>query len=397
VTTGRGKTTLAPESANNHHFDVICCSLEPWDEVWRRNQLLATELLTLRPTMRLLFAELPLDMALSLVRRRFPRRAGLRAIGPTGRLWAMTPRKWLPRRVWPTTDRALGDQVRAASRRLGLERPLLWINDNSYADLAVRTGWPTVYDVTDDWLLAYRGATTQRLARQRRNDQLLVETADEVTVCSPALAKTRGQSRGVHLISNGVDTDHLRRPQHRPPDLPLGTVVLYLGSLNDGRLDVDLCVRVAEGLRGRATAVFVGPNSLSARSAERLEQAGAVLLGSRPYSSMPAYLQHADVLMVPHRINPFTESLDPIKAREFLTVGRPTISTPVAGFRELAPAVLIANAEIFVNELSAILDRGPIPPGPGPLTTRPPTWTEQAAKFLTVLDAAAGSRSQRSA
>ena len=39
------------------------------------------------------------------------------------------------------------------ARELGFERPVLWINDSTYAPLAGATGWPTVYDVTDDWLL----------------------------------------------------------------------------------------------------------------------------------------------------------------------------------------------------------------------------------------------------
>ena len=44
------------------------------------------------------------------------------------------------------------------------------------------------------------------------------------------------------------------------------------------------------------------------------------LLGARPYEDVPAYLQHADVVIVPHRVSPFTESLDPIKAYECLAI-----------------------------------------------------------------------------
>ena len=45
-------------------------------------------------------------------------------------------------------------QLRFAVRRIGFERPVLWINDVTYAPLIERTGWPSLYDVTDDWLLA---------------------------------------------------------------------------------------------------------------------------------------------------------------------------------------------------------------------------------------------------
>jgi teichuronic acid biosynthesis glycosyltransferase TuaH len=367
-------------------FDVVCCSLEPWDDVWRRNQFLATELLQLRPSLRLLFVGIPVDMAWSIAHRRRPPSAGLRALGTTGRLWTFAPRKWLPRRLRPGADHALGLQVVAAARRLDLRTPVLWINDNSYADLLTTTGWPAVYDVTDDWLLASHAE--RELVRQRHNDRRMLMGSAEVVVCSPDLATSRGRDRSVHLIPNGVDLDHLRRPQPRPADLVAGPVVLYQGTLNDGRLDIELCAEIATRLAGRATLVFVGPDSLSAASAERLTGAGARLIGARPYRQLPGYLQHADVLVVPHEINPFTESLDPIKAREFVAVGRPTVSTSVAGFRDLGSPVRIAAREEFVDVVLDILDH-PMPPGPGPLGEPPTTWTERAPAFLAVLDAAA--------
>ena len=373
---------------------MICLSLEPWNEVWRRNQLMVTELLRLRPELRVLFAETPIDVLWSVRQGQRPASAALRPIGDTGRLWAMAPRKWLPRRIRPGTDGSLARQVLAAGRTLGFERPLLWINDCTYAPLVRTTGWPSVYDVTDDWLLA--NGDSRWLERQRTNDALALEEADEVVVCSPALAESRGRTRPVHVITNGVDVDHLRGPTDRPADLPTGRIVLYQGTLSDGRLDIGLCVSLARDLAGRATLVFLGPNSLSKAAEQELLAAGAVILGSRPYAQMPAYLQHADVLVVPHQVIPFTESLDPIKAREFQAVGRPVVATPVAGFRDLGRPVEIADPDGFVATVEAVLDRPPLPPGPGELTEEPTTWAVQAAAFLAVLDAAMSARDPRS-
>jgi teichuronic acid biosynthesis glycosyltransferase TuaH len=378
---------LPPPARWRPTADIVCCSLEPWDDVWRRNQFLATELLALRPSIRVLFVGIPADMTWSLLHGHRPRPpAGLHPVGASGRLWTLTPRKWLPRRLRPDSDAALGRQVRAAARRLHFDHPVLWINDNSYSQLPAATGWPSVYDVTDDWLLAAR--TGRARDRERRNDTRMLALASEVVVCSPALAATRGKDRPVHLIPNGVDVDQLRRPQARPPDLPTGAVVLYQGTLNDGRLDIDLCVDIGRGIAGRAALVFVGPNSLSPASEDRIRRAGGIFLGARPSRTIPAYMQHADALIVPHEVNPFTESLDPIKAREAMAIGRPTISTPVAGFRDLGPPVRIAPREQFVTELLAVLSE-PLAPGPGPLRQPPVTWTQRAVAFLAVLDAAA--------
>ncbi len=365
-------------------LDVVCLSLEPWDDVWRRNQHVASHLLRLRPNLRILFVGPPIDVIWSLRKGSWPSSSALRPIGPTGRLWTMAPRKWLPRRLWPRVDRSLFDQVLKAISWLKLQRPVLWINDSTYAPLVTRTGWPSLYDVTDDWLLA-RG-TSRESERQDRNDSLLLRHGSEIVVCSPALAESRGRDRPVHVITNGVDIERLRSPTERPADLPSGPVVLYQGTLVDGRLDVDLCAELCQRLTGTAHAVFVGPNSLSRTAHQRLEAAGAVILDSRPYTEMPAYLQHADVLVVPHAVTPFTESLDPIKAREYLAVGRPVVSTPVAGFRELDPPFTVVGREGFVDAVSALL-RGPVrSPGPGPLEREIATWADQSAKFMAVID-----------
>jgi len=60
-----------------------------------------------------------------------------------------------------------------------------------------------------------------------------------------------------------------------------------------------------------------------------------VLIGPRASEEVPAYLQHADVLVVPHVVTPFTDSLDPIKLYEYQAARRPVLATAVAGFRDV--------------------------------------------------------------
>ena len=215
-------------------------------------------------------------------------------------------------------------------------RPMLWINDVTYAPLIARTGWPSLYDVTDDWLLA--PFEPRQLQRLRRLDALALAQADEVVVCSPALAESRGTTRPVSLVPNGVDVEHFRRPRPRPPDLPAAPTAVYVGSLHEARLDVELVADLADALP-QLNVVLVGPDSLDRESHDLLARRPSMhLLGARPYADVPAYLQHADVVIVPHRVSPFTESLDPIKAYECLAITTPTVATPVAGFREHAEA-----------------------------------------------------------
>ncbi len=366
-------------------LDIVCCSLENWDDIWRRNQFLAAEMLGSNPAARILFVEPPVDMAWAVLRRQRVNRSRLRPAGDTGRLWLFTPRKWAPRRVWPYVDLGLGRQVTRAAKRVGFTAPLLWLNDNTYAPLALRPGWPTLYDITDDWLHAGQGA--RELERQVRNDNLALQTAREVVVCSPNLVDTRGTSRPVHLIPNGVDVAFLRAPQPRPADLPASPIVLYTGTLSETRLDVDLCCDLARRLQDDAvgTFVLVGPNSLTTQNTDQLTAAGALVLGARPYKDLPGYLQVADIIVVPHVVSPFTESLDPIKAREIVAVGRPAVSTPVAGFRDLGPPVTVATADQFVGVVLELLAKESLPAGPGPLRQSPTSWSDRAREFSVIL------------
>ena len=359
---------------------LVVCSLEAWDEVWRRNQFLVDGLLRRNPSLRVLFVEPPFDLVHGLRGGRLPPRPRIRAVPGTARLWRLRPVKPLPRRAGPLSDHALWWQVRGAAARLRLRDPVLWVNDTAYGPLIARTGWRSVYDVTDDWLLV--PVPPREHARRRRLEVVTLRDADEVVVCSASLAESRGAVRLTTLIPNGVDVGHFSRPRARPADLPASPVAVYVGTLHDERIDVDLVVELATSLPGLSLAL-VGPDVLAAGSRRRLAACGNVaLLGPRPYELVPGYLQHADVVVVPHRVTPFTESLDPIKAYECLAVGRPTVATEVAGFRTLGPPVASVAREAFTARVEQALRDG-VPGGVAPLEEM--SWEERCRQFEAVL------------
>ncbi|MDF8266481.1 glycosyltransferase [Luteipulveratus flavus] len=367
--------------------DLVVCSLEAWDDVWRRNQHLVDGLLRRDPTLRVLFVEPSADPAYEVVSRRRPRAgAGLRAQGVVERLALFQPTKWLPRAAGAFVDQRLVAGARRAARRAGFTDPLLWVNDPGWAPLAVETGWRSLYDITDDWLLAHRDPRTQ--ARLAECEGLLMEHCAEVVVCSPALERTKGAVRPVTLIPNAVDAETYRRAARRPADVDGVPYALYVGTLHEDRLDVDLVLQTAQALRSassRARLVLVGPNALSAANTHRLQADPVVrLLGARPRDQVPAYLQHAHALLVPHVVDDFTDSLDPIKLYEYRAVGRPLVATPVAGFRELAgrQGVTVASGPEFASAVAGLT--GAASRRSWPVTV--PTWEDRVAAMATVLE-----------
>lgn len=331
--------------------DLVVLSLECWDGVWRRNQHLVAGLLHADPALRVLFVEPSSDPLFDTVSRRRPRwGSGLRVIAlqgvEPGRLWAYQPTKLLPRRLDPRTDMRTADRLRHLTSQLDFTDPLLWINDPGGAAVLERTSWPALYDITDDWLQADR--TPAEHDRLVRDEAMLMERCAEVVVCSKGLQATKSDLREVTLIPNAVDVADYRVPRPRPADLPAGPVAVYVGTVHRDRIDLDLCIATARALGDRGWLVLVGPAPLDPSDHERLAAAGVVMLGAKDRSEVPGYLQHADVLVVPHVVTPFTESLDPIKLYEYRAVGRPVVSTPVAGFRDSRdPHVTIAHAAAF--------------------------------------------------
>lgn len=365
---------------------LVICSLEGWDEVWRRNQYLVDALLLDDPQLEVLFVEPPADPLFAVTQRRMPKPGrGLRTVdGYQGRLRVLEPTKWLPRRLGDRADASLVRQLLRAVRGLDWTNPRLWINDPSWSQLVQRTAWPALYDMTDDWVEANRGEREHdRLVRA--DDELLVRCT-EVVVCSTGLQLTKGARRPVTLIRNAVQVARYREPHARPPDFPDVPVALYAGTLHEDRLDVDLVLAAATSIHAvGGRLVLVGPDALSESNRARLSTSAAIdLLGSRPKDLVPAYLQHAHVLVVPHVIDDFTDSLDPIKLYEYLAVGRPIVSTAVAGFREAAgmPGVTIAAGAGFVAAVAHEISRW----RPESVRADVPDWADRGHAMRTVID-----------
>lgn len=338
--------------------DLIVMSLERWDDVWRRNQYLISGLLEADSWLHVLFVEPPDDPLHALRSGNLPE-FGHPPRWESERLWTYAPVKALPRRVDRRADERLAHSVLRAARGLAMQDPILWINDPGAVAVARLTDWPALYDITDDWLAADRPVAER--ARLASAEEWLLRNARAVVACSPELVRRKKEQRpDITLVPNAVDVDRYTTPLSRPVDLPDGPVVLYLGTLHRDRLDVDLCARTAQTLSSRARLVLVGPDRLAEQDSDALRAAGALLLGGRPHDAVPAYLQHADVLMVPHVVSAFTDSLDPLKLYEYQAVGKPVVSTAVAGFRDAADSrIRIADGDAFGAAILEVLRAAP--------------------------------------
>jgi glycosyltransferase involved in cell wall biosynthesis len=349
-------------SDETHRRDIVFVSLENWDDIWRRNQFVCDELARRDPHRRILFVGLPRNVSHALRHGHFREAAsgGKPVSASRPNIIIASPTKLLPNTI--TAGRWLNEagfrrHVLQMMDRFDFYEPLLWINDHSAVHMVGRMGEAAVvYDITDDWTtLTQSSRLTQLIARQ---DQELCRRADAVIVCSERLREMKtGMARQLHLIPNGVNAAHYSTVQRLPEQASRWKhpVVGYVGTIHPDRIDVSLVEGVAREMP-EASIVLVGPNHLRAAEMDRLGSlANVFFTGPVPYSDVPAHMNVFDICMTPHRMTPFTESLNPIKLWEYLAVGKPIVSTNVAGFRDYPQWVSIAST---AGEFTEAIRRG---------------------------------------
>ncbi|HEU4698106.1 MAG TPA: glycosyltransferase [Gemmatimonadales bacterium] len=205
------------------------------------------------------------------------------------------------------------------------------------------------------------GKSTPAMQRLERE---VAQRVDAVAYTAESLrphVEALGARRAFHL-PNGVNFAHFATPRPEPPaeyaSLP-GPIAIYVGAL-DVWFDYDLLAHAAERLP-EISFVVIGPDALArTRLAPR---PNLHLLGRRPYEQLPAYLQHADVGLIPFDVagHPsLVHSINPLKLYEYLASGIPTVSVAWRELHALAsPATLTETPDEFVAAIRAAVAAPP--------------------------------------
>jgi glycosyltransferase involved in cell wall biosynthesis len=166
--------------------------------------------------------------------------------------------------------------------------------------------------------------------------------------------------KGLYL-PNGVDFEHFSNSQPRPCEYSEigGPIVLHVGSILDERFDFAAIDLATEALP-EAQFVFVGPSELAKRRLAR--RRNLHLLGSRPYEQIPAYMQHADVGLIPFdpdKNSILVNAINPLKLYQYLASGLPVVARSWKELRDIAAPIRLADSrEDFVEGIRAVLAAG---------------------------------------
>ena len=188
----------------------------------------------------------------------------------------------------------------------------------------------TIFDTIDNWIEHPSFKKHQNILK--KNYKIITEKSDLIFTVSEGLKdffKERGRTKNVYWIPNGVDINHFT-PRS---DLGVGImddvlrpIIGYLGTIQH-RFDVELLEYLAEN-NPKKSFVLVGPIWKSDIKEKLEKYKNIYLMGRIPHSQAPDYINCFDVAIIPHRLDEFIKSTYSLKLLEYLSCGRPIVTTP---------------------------------------------------------------------
>ena len=246
--------------------------------------------------------------------------------------WEYVPFKFVPYRDWGPlghpwlawhSSRLTIPPIKRVLSQHGFDHAdLLWLsNPQAYPWLIDEPGYDRiVYRAADNHALSQGiPASVMDIEEEiaRKADAVLVVHPDSLERFS-----TGAPGRTIHM-PNGVDLSRFHGEPATPQEYAAltGPIAVYVGSINY-RFDTALLAEVA-ARRPDVTFVIIGEPviDVSALSA----QSNVLMLGARPPDTVPAYLRHADVGLIPFHELPATHNLLSIKIYEYAASGIPTV------------------------------------------------------------------------
>ena len=226
---------------------------------------------------------------------------------------------------------------------LDIEAVVCFVDLPFWAPLAFqlrdRLGWKVVYDCMD--FHAGFGNVHQRMVA---GEEALVRDSDLALATSFDLMERVTRTGGSPLlVPNAADFDHFRfAPAVRPSDLPPPdkTIIGYYGAISEW-FDSGLVEHLA-GARPEWEFVLIG-NTTGSSIASLRRRPNVHFLGEQLYSSLPAYLHAFDVCLIPFKKTPLTDATNPVKLFEYLSAGKPVVTSDLAELRQYADHIRIAT------------------------------------------------------
>lgn len=228
----------------------------------------------------------------------------------------------------------LAKDIKEAIRLINMSPVLIWSYVPSTADLV--TALPhqlLAFDAVDNWLL-HPSYKCYALVLKQGYEQW-AKIADFIFTVNPSNQSLFSDRHDIIHVPNGVAISRYEVDLPMPLELTnLPRPILgYVGTIQD-RLDIDIINRLSADFP-KASLVFIGPVWYQSLAGQLKGLPNVHLLGKKPWQEVSAFIKNFNVGLVPHHIDEFLTSTEPMKVYEYLAAGKPVVITTGSEFGEL--------------------------------------------------------------
>lgn len=280
-------------------------------------------------------------------------------------------------------------QVSIAARMIGIENPAIFTTTPMALPIIERMRrCCIVYNRSDKHSL-FKEANTAVV--KSLEDQLLQKAEIILYANRTLMAEEQHQTTGrAVFLDHGVDSHHFDFSKVREVPADLAAIpkpwIGFFGNLRSYMVDFSLFARLAREIPD-AHVILIGDQQDSTAELDGI--ANIHQLGKRPYSDIPSYGAHFDVALVPYQDNEWIRYCNPIKMKEYLSLGLMVVATDFPEAHNYAGRIRIAaDATDMVKHVRHYL-ANPISPRERDdlrASVADETWDERTARLAEHVD-----------
>jgi glycosyltransferase involved in cell wall biosynthesis len=220
--------------------------------------------------------------------------------------------------------------------------------------------------LTDDWS-EFLNTIEWGKKQFIESENVVIKQVDTVfAVSEKLLQKAKDINSNTYYLPNATSYENFNRVTQnieispeilKIPEPRIG----YVGKITPWRIDFDLIKTIAK-TKPNWSIVMIGPIHPEAQNSvkELCKSENIFILGPRNYYSLPEYIKGFDCCILPHLVDPLTESMDPIKLYDYMATGKPVVSTSVTEAMKFKEVMKIGKSnEEFLSFLDDAINDAP--------------------------------------
>jgi len=248
--------------------------------------------------------------------------------------------------------KTVAKEQRRVEKILNLKNIVFWSYNPMFVEFIGKLNEKMfIFDTVDNWSEHAGYAKLIKKKKLLQNYQTIAKKADLIFTVSNELKKFYqkfNRTNNVHWIPNGVDFDFFNDEQAIQKENLISNIsepiIGYFGTIQE-RVDLELIAKIAKKHLNKKI-VLAGPIWPSIKKQFNLELGdlnNVITTGRIKYQDAPSYINRFDIAIIPHKVDEFIKSTNPMKMYEYLACGKPVVSTQGAGLDMFADHIYIAD------------------------------------------------------